>query len=172
MDTSSWRWRGMPVYLEFFLLPHHGEVLGRGKFPLQRPWWIYRTWKGREQEAGWSNEDTGKGLTTKCGKVEIKVEGGQRCQVILGQCAKLWVESGGCAIVITTGKKSSSCLSGGCAIIITTGKKKVLVICLAGARLLLFLPQVRFTRNHPIFKNSSCLSGGCAIVITTGKKKF
>ncbi len=38
--------------------------------------------------------------------------------------------SGGCAIVITTGKKkvltgkkNSSCLSGGCAIVITTGKK-------------------------------------------------
>ncbi len=44
--------------------------------------------------------------------------------------------SGGCAIVITTGKKSSSCLSSGCAIVITTGKK-VLVVCLAGARLLL-----------------------------------
>ena len=29
-------------------------------------------------------------------------------------------------------KKSSSHLSGGCAIVITTGKKKVLVICLAG----------------------------------------
>ncbi len=74
--------------------------------------------------------------------------------------------SGGCAIVITTGKKSSSRLSGGCAIVITTRKKKVLVmvrdryydrnkkvlvICLAGARLLLFLPRVRFTQNHPIF---------------------
>ncbi len=44
--------------------------------------------------------------------------------------------SGGCAIVITTGKKiSSSRLSGGCAIVITTKKKKVLVVCLAGARL-------------------------------------
>ncbi len=32
-------------------------------------------------------------------------------------------KSGGCAIVITTGKKSSSHLSGGCMIIITTGKK-------------------------------------------------
>ncbi len=29
-----------------------------------------------------------------------------------------------CAIIITTGKKSSSLLSGGCAIVITTGKKK------------------------------------------------
>ncbi len=42
--------------------------------------------------------------------------------------------SGGCAIVITTRKKSSSRLSGGYAIVITTGKK-----------------------------NSSRLSGGCAI---------
>ncbi len=49
--------------------------------------------------------------------------------------------SGGCTIVITTGKKSSSRLSGGCAIVITTGKK-----------------------------SSSHLSGGCTIVITTGKK--
>ncbi len=34
-------------------------------------------------------------------------------------------------------KKSSSRLSGGCTIVITTGKKKVLVVCLAGARSLL-----------------------------------
>ncbi len=34
-------------------------------------------------------------------------------------------------------KKSSSRLSGGCAIIITTGKKKDTVVCLAGARSLL-----------------------------------
>ena len=52
--------------------------------------------------------------------------------------------SGGCAIVITTGKKSSSRLSGGCAIIITTGKKKVLVVCLAGARLLLRPEKKKF----------------------------
>ncbi len=50
--------------------------------------------------------------------------------------------SGGCILVITTGKKSSCHLSGGCAIIITTGKKNI----------------------------SSRLSGGCAIVIMTGKK--
>ncbi len=59
--------------------------------------------------------------------------------------------SGGCAIAITTEKKNSSRLSGGCAIVIKTGKKKVLVVCLAGAPLLLFLPQVRFTGIHPIF---------------------
>jgi hypothetical protein len=51
-------------------------------------------------------------------------------------------------------------LSGGCAIIITTEKKN-LVVCLAGARLLL----------RPEKKSSSHLSGGCAIVITTRKKK-
>jgi hypothetical protein len=45
------------------------------------------------------------------------------------------------AILITTGKKSSSCLSGGCTIVITTGKK-----------------------------SSSHLSGECAIIITNGKK--
>jgi hypothetical protein len=46
--------------------------------------------------------------------------------------------SGGCAIVITTGKKSSSRLTGGCAIVITYDrKKKVLVVCLEGARSLL-----------------------------------
>ena len=56
-------------------------------------------------------------------------------------------------------KKSSSCLSGGCAIVITTGKKKVLVVCLAGSRSLLRLEK----------KSSSRLSGRCAIVITTGK---
>ncbi len=33
-------------------------------------------------------------------------------------------KSGGCATVITTGKKSSSRLSDGCMIVITTGKKK------------------------------------------------
>ncbi len=38
---------------------------------------------------------------------------------------------------VTTGKKSSSRLSGGCRIVITTGRKKVLVVCLAGARSLL-----------------------------------
>ncbi len=54
-------------------------------------------------------------------------------------------------------KKSSSRLSGGCAIVIMTGKKKVLVICLAGARSLL----------RPEKKSSSPLSGECAIVITT-----
>ena len=57
-------------------------------------------------------------------------------------------------------KKRYSRLSGGCAIIITTGKIKVLVICLAGARSILRLEK----------KKSCCLSGGCAIVITTGKK--
>ncbi len=59
-------------------------------------------------------------------------------------------------------KKRSSRLSGGCAIIITTGKKKVLVICLAGARSLL----------QPEKKKYSRLSGGCAIFITNGKKKL
>ncbi len=33
--------------------------------------------------------------------------------------------SGGCRIIIMTGKKRYSCLSGGCAIIITTEKKKI-----------------------------------------------
>ena len=37
---------------------------------------------------------------------------------------------------VTTGKKSSSRLSGGCAIIITIGKKDT-VVCLVGARSLL-----------------------------------
>ncbi len=37
----------------------------------------------------------------------------------------------------SSGKKSSSHLSGGCAIVITTGKKEVLVVCLAGAPSLL-----------------------------------
>ena len=79
--------------------------------------------------------------------------------------------SGGCAIIIMTGKKkiqssvwrvrdryydrkkiSSSRLSGGCAIAITTGKK-VLVVCLAGAQLLL----------GPEKKSSIHLSGWCAI---------
>ncbi len=66
------------------------------------------------------------------------------------------------AVVSVFGSESSSCLSGGCAIVITIGKKKVLVVCLAGARSLL----------RPEKKSSSRLSGGCAIVITTGKKKL
>jgi hypothetical protein len=45
--------------------------------------------------------------------------------------------SGGCAIIITTGKKNSSHLSGGCA------GKKVLVICLEGAQSLL-RPEKKF----------------------------
>ncbi len=94
-------------------------------------------------------------------------------------------KSGGCAIVIMTKKKSSSCLSGGCMIIIATRKKKVhydwnkkrysrlSVVTpfqirpekkknLAGARSLL----------RPEKKSSSRLSGGCMINIMTGKKKF
>ncbi len=59
-------------------------------------------------------------------------------------------------------QKKKSHLSGGCAIVITTGKKKVLAVCLAGAQLLL----------RPEEKSSSRLSGGCAIVITTGKKRY
>ncbi len=57
-------------------------------------------------------------------------------------------------------KKSSSHLSGGCEIVIMTGKK-VLVVCMAGALSLL----------QPEKKSSIRLSGGCAIVITTGEKK-
>ena len=48
--------------------------------------------------------------------------------------------SGRCAIIITTGKKSSSRLSGGCAIVVTTGKKDT-VVCLAGARHQLIPPN-------------------------------
>ncbi len=46
-------------------------------------------------------------------------------------------------IIITTGKKRYSCLSGGCAIIITTEKKtvQVLVLCLKGAQSLLRLEK-------------------------------
>ncbi len=73
-----------------------------------------------------------------------------------------------CAVVSVFGsggktKKSSSRLSGGCGIIIMSGKKKVLVFCLAGAQLLL-RPELK--------KSSSRLSGRCGIVITSGKKKF
>ncbi len=67
--------------------------------------------------------------------------------------------SGRCAIVITTGKKSSSRLFGGCAIIITTGKKKIQ----------LSVWRVRDHYYDRKKKSSSRLSGGCAIVITTGK---
>ncbi len=69
--------------------------------------------------------------------------------------------SGGCAMVITTGKKSSSRLSGGCAIIITTGIKKY-------SRLSVW--RVRNNYYDRKKNNSSRLSGWCAIVITTGKK--
>ncbi len=76
--------------------------------------------------------------------------------------------------------KSSSPLSGGCAIIITTGKQKDTVVCLAGAGSLLRLEKKSSSRLSGGFainiktgkKSSSRLSGGCAIVITTGKSKF
>ena len=51
------------------------------------------------------------------------------------------------------------CLAGA-RLLLRPEKKKVLVVCLAGARLLL----------RPEKKSSSRLSGGCAIAITTGKK--
>ncbi len=86
-----------------------------------------------------------------------------------------------------------------CTIVITTGKKNVLVVCLAGVRLLLrpekkkFYSSVWRVRDHHYDRkkklllsvwrvrdhyydrkkrSSSCLSGGCAIVIMTKKKKF
>ena len=89
--------------------------------------------------------------------------------------------SGGCVIVITTGKKRYCRLSGGCAIVITTGRKKETVFCLAGARSLLRtenkkVPVVCLACARSLLrpenkKSSSCLSGGCAIAITSGKKK-
>ena len=51
----------------------------------------------------------------------------------------------------TDGRRNESIITG----------KKVLVVCLAGARLLL----------RPEKKSSSRLSGGCVIVITSGKKR-
>ncbi len=67
-------------------------------------------------------------------------------------------------------------------------KKKVLVVCLAGARLLLRRVRDRYYDRkkkglvvclagarsllRPEKKSSSRLSGGCAIAVTTGKKKF
>ena len=57
-------------------------------------------------------------------------------------------------------KKSSSPLSGGCAIVITTGKKKFQSS----------VWRVRDRYNDRKKKSSSRLSGGCAIIITTGKK--
>ena len=60
-------------------------------------------------------------------------------------------------------KKRYSRLSGGCAIIITTGKIKDTVVCLAGARSLLQAEK----------KKNSHLSVECAVLaITTGKKKI
>ncbi len=53
------------------------------------------------------------------------------------------------------------CLAGA-RLFLQAEKKKVLVVCLAGARSVL--------REEK--KNSSRLSGGCTINITTGKKKF
>ena len=61
----------------------------------------------------------------------------------------------GVRLLLRPEKTSSSRLSGGCAIVITTGKKSS--IC---------------NQYYDQKKNSSRLSGGCAIVITTGKKKF
>ncbi len=53
------------------------------------------------------------------------------------------------------------CLAGA-RLILRPEKEKVLVVCLAGARSLLRAEK----------KSSSRLSGECAIAITTGKKKF
>ncbi len=61
-----------------------------------------------------------------------KILSSVRCYAIPNTTKKKQ-KSDRCAIVITTGKKSSSHLSGGCMIVITTGKKNVLVVCLAGA---------------------------------------
>ncbi len=40
-------------------------------------------------------------------------------------------------------------------------KKIIQVVCLAGARLLLYLPRVRFTQNHPIFSEIECITFEC-----------
>ncbi len=55
-------------------------------------------------------------------------------------------------------KKSSSRLSGECTIVIMTEKKKVLVVCLAGARLLL----------RPEKKVLVVCLAGCAVVSVFG----
>ncbi len=78
---------------------------------------------------------------------------------------------------IMTGKKSSSHLSGGCGIIITTGKKKVLVVCLAGARSVLrpekekFKSSVWQVRDRYYDRKKKvlviCLAG-CAVVSVFG----
>ncbi len=83
-------------------------------------------------------------------------------------------------------KNRYSRLSGGCAIIITTGKKKVPVVCLAGARSLL-RPEKKFVTTRKKKVPVVCLagvsvfgSGGKLAVfllwrenfITTGKKKI
>ena len=58
----------------------------------------------------------GKFVITTGKKSSSRLSGG--CVIVITTGKKVLV-----AIVITTGKKSSSRLSGGCAIIITTGKK-------------------------------------------------
>ena len=73
-------------------------------------------------------------------------------------------------------KKRYSRLSGGCAIIITTGKKRYLAGCAvvsvfgSGGKLAVFLLWRESFITSGKKKIYSCLSGGCAIIITTGKK--
>ncbi len=64
--------------------------------------------------------------------------------------------SGGCAIVITSGKKKFKLLSSGCAIAITTGKK-----VLVGARLLLFLPQSDLREIIQFLREIECIEFEC-----------
>jgi hypothetical protein len=74
-----------------------------------------------------------------------RLSGGCAIVITTGKTKSSSPLSGGCAIVITTGKKRNSRLSGGCAIIIMTGKKKDTVIYLAGARSLLQPEKIKYT---------------------------
>ncbi len=85
-----------------------------------------------------------------------------------------------CAIVRTTRKKRYICLSGGCTIIITTGKK-ILVVCLAGEQSLLrpekkkIQLSVCWVRNHYYDWKKKvlviCLAGARSLLLPK-KKKF
>ena len=89
--------------------------------------------------------------------------------------------SGGCTIIITTGRKRYSCLSVGCVVLaITTGKKNDTVVCLTGCAVVLFFVVAgNFDYDRKKKKIQSSVGVKLAvfllwreIFILTGKKKI
>jgi hypothetical protein len=98
-----------------------------------------------------------------------------RCYAVPNTTGKEIKNLAGAQSLLRPEKKSSSRLSGGCMIVITTGKKSS--SCLLGPA------RSNYDRKKKIQLSVHCYavpnttekkkkSGGCAIVITTDKKKF